>query len=386
MLDMLPVGACVISEELIVSDWNEKLVEWTGISKDQVIGSDLSTKFPNIREPRYYQRLQQVFATGMPVKYSAALHKHFLPVPVRHGLNDLAGEYMVQETEVRLCSRAPKLAMCTIQDFSFQFGQLGQLKQERAGLMKMKEQLERTNKRLQNRNEELDEFCHVASHDLQQPLERLINLCKLLENGSGKSLDNEGTRCLEGMLESSRHMRAIIIDLLALSRSGRSEPNIQVVSAEESANIAMELLEEKIRETRASIEFDTLPDVLGDVVLLAQIYQNLISNSLQFHGRMEAPRIQLTAEREGDYWRLGVKDDGIGLSQEEALRVFQPFQSFGQRGEASVGSGVGLTLCKNAVNRMGGEIAITSNQNEGCQVTFTVPAPTDHDLASEGAL
>lgn len=377
ILDMLPVGACVFSDDLVIEQWNNKLEEWTGFSRSEMIGTDLSDRFPNVREPRYFQRLKQVFDTGMPAKYSAALHKHFLPVPVRHGLNGLAGEFMVQETEIRLFSNEPKLAFCTIQDFSFQYGQVNQLKNERADLVQMKEQLERTNRRLRTRNDELDEFCHVASHDLQNPLAKLISLGQLLERGARNSLDFDGSQCLDGILDNSRRMRAIIIDLLALSRSGKAELDMDRVSTDESAKIALDLLASRISQRDAEIEIDKLPDVVGDVAMIARVYQNLISNSLSFTPDDRKPLIRLTAERDGAWWKLGVLDNGVGIEKDHFDEVFRPFQKLNSAKQNHDGSGVGLTICKKAINRMGGEISIDSELGRGCEVTFTLLAASD---------
>ena len=380
VLDFLPIGACVLSEDLKVHEWNLKLEEWTGLSKSEVIGSRLSDHFPNLLEPRYSGRLEQVFATGAPAKYSAALHKHFLQVPVRHGLDGIAGEFMVQETEVRLCSTEPKLAFCSIQDFSFQYGQVIQLKNERAELVAMQERLGRTNRRLRTRNEELDEFCYVASHDLQEPLNSLITIGQLMEQQSRELLDAQGLRCLDGMLDKSRKMRSIIIDLLALSRAGRTEPNTDRVSVKQAAEVALDLLDDKIYSHKAVVEFDNAlqgknsPQVIADEVLLAQVYQNLVANSLKFTPPNRKPVIRLTAERNGNWWQMGVEDNGQGIDEKNIEQVFRPFKRFSGGHDPDVGSGVGLTLCRKAIHQMGGQIEITSQPDVGSTVRFSLLA------------
>lgn len=380
VLEMLPIGACVFTEDLVVREWNQKLEEWTGLSKAEAIGYRLSDHFPNLLESRYSSRLNQVFSTGMPAKYSAALHKHFLPVPVRHGLNGLAGEFMVQETEVRLCSKEPKLAFCTIQDFSFQYGQVGQLKNERADLVATKEKLEQANHRLTSRNEELDEFCYVASHDLQEPLGRLITLGQLLEQNSRSKLDPQDLRCLDGMLGSTRQMRGILIDLLALSRASQMEPNLEPVCVRESASIALELLAKRIDERSAFVDLDMpynegdSPIVVADLMLLAKVYQNLVSNSLKFADPDRKPEIHLSAHKEGDWWKLGVTDNGCGIDEAIYDKVFRPFKRLASEEQLNEGSGVGLTICRNAIKRMGGDISIDSTPGKGCSVTFSLMA------------
>ena len=238
LCDLLPVGACILDDELSIHLWNAKLEEWTGLSKDEALGANLSTLFPNVKEPRYYDRLRQVFSTGMPATYSASLHKHFLPVPVRHGLKRLSGDQMVQQTEIRLYSQDPKLAFVTIQDVSFQYGQLGQLRQERLDLVAVKNKLEATNRQLKRRNAELDDFCYVASHDLQEPLRKIVSFGQLLEREYGDKIEGEGQKYLDFMSTASRRMRQLIGDLLVLSRAGQSELDLGVVSVSDCVDAA----------------------------------------------------------------------------------------------------------------------------------------------------
>jgi diguanylate cyclase (GGDEF)-like protein len=144
-LDLIPLGACVLDRELAVRAWNRVLIEWTGIPREEALGMDLTRRFPNLRAERFLIRLRQVFEEGVPVVYSSAIHRHFLPVPARHGP---PGTLMVQEARVRLLPGASSLALVTLQDVTSESLQLADLRRERARLVAAQESLQRMNERL----------------------------------------------------------------------------------------------------------------------------------------------------------------------------------------------------------------------------------------------
>ena len=140
-----------------------------------------------------------------------------------------------------------------------------------------------------------------------------------------------------------------------------------------------------VSESGASVHRHPLPTIIGDKMMLTQLYQNLIGNALKFCDRGK-PEIHLTAEQLGGAWTLGVKDNGIGLKPEYAERIFQPFQRLHSRSEYT-GTGIGLAICKKTVQRHGGEIYVESQPGEGAHFKFSListecesePCPTVSD-------
>lgn len=238
------------------------------------------------------------------------------------------------------------------------------------------EEVTRRTADLARKNQELDEFTYVASHDLQEPVRKLVSFSKLLEQDVGSELNEHATKDLKFIVDAAGRMRDLIQDLLALSRAGRSALQLEPVPLDQCVDQALESLDMRVRETHAEIVRDPLPTVTGDATLLTQVYQNLVGNALKFVEPGRPPRVHVTATRRGDAWVLGVEDNGIGIKTEYADRIFRPFQRLHNRGEYE-GTGIGLAICKKAVERHAGDIWVESRPGQGSHFQFTLSSPTE---------
>ena len=241
-----------------------------------------------------------------------------------------------------------------------------------------KEELRQSVDELRKKNQELDEFTYVASHDLQEPIRKLISFSKLLKEDVGADLSEDAEKDLGFIVDAAERMRELIQALLALSRVGRSAMQSEPVSLDECAELALCALQLRIDETGAEIVHHPLPWVNGDKTVLTQLYQNLIGNALKFVSERK-PVIELTAERDGETWILGVRDNGIGMKQEYADRIFKPFQRLHSRGEYE-GTGIGLAICKKSVSRHGGNIWVESEPDAGCHFKFALNYESELEL------
>jgi signal transduction histidine kinase len=228
------------------------------------------------------------------------------------------------------------------------------------------QQQQRLNRELALQNRELEEFAYVASHDLQEPLRKLVAFCGLLRRDLGDS--ERASRDLRFIEESATGMQKLVDDLLELSRTGRSGLKRELISLEVCALSAIDALQITIERTGAEIERDALPEQWGDPRLLTQLYQNLIGNALKFSGG-RPPKIRLTSKYEGQHWTLGVKDNGIGVPPQYAEQIFKAFQRLHARDEYE-GSGIGLAICRKTVERHGGKIWVESAPGEGSHFLF----------------
>lgn len=230
---------------------------------------------------------------------------------------------------------------------------------------------------LQERNQELDEFTYVASHDLQEPVRKLISFSKLLEQDLDDDLNPQAESDLHFIVDAAKRMQTLIQDLLTLSRAGRQALKSEPVDLQECADRAIDSLGLLVDESGAEIVVGKLPQVQGDETVLTQLYQNLIGNALKFTADRQST-IELTAEPDGNRWLLGVRDNGIGMKQDYAERVFQPFQRLHGRGEYE-GNGIGLAICKKTVLRHGGRIWVEAEPGEGCHFKFTLQGASETD-------
>jgi light-regulated signal transduction histidine kinase (bacteriophytochrome) len=151
---------------------------------------------------------------------------------------------------------------------------------------------------------------------------------------------------------------------------------IEPVRLKDCVDRALETLDLRVKETHATILADELPELSIDKTLITQLYQNLLGNALKFVPPGRQPRIRLSAARRDGQWELGVEDNGLGLKSEYAERIFKPFQRLHSRGEYE-GTGIGLAICKKAVERHGGAIWVESELGQGAHFKFTLPTSVE---------
>jgi signal transduction histidine kinase len=234
------------------------------------------------------------------------------------------------------------------------------------------ERLNEVNRDLLRRNADLDEFTYVASHDLQEPLRKIMSFSSLLERDLGSNLPEPAAKDLGFITSAALRMQVLVQDLLILSRAGRSAMHFEPVRLDDCVDDALDLLAAAIERSRAEIRRDVLPVVQGDRTSLTQLYQNLIGNAIKYC-QADHPIIRLTAERSGDRWLVGVHDNGIGIEEQYTPQIFLPFKRLHAQNEYE-GTGIGLAICRKVVERHGGEIWVRSKVGEGSQFFVTLNA------------
>ncbi len=226
---------------------------------------------------------------------------------------------------------------------------------------------------LSEANQELEQFAYAASHDLQEPVRTLVSFSTFLREDLGDELSPEAATDLEHITNAARRMQRLVRDLLALSRASRSALQMTEVALEDCVRDSLDALRERVTETGARVEQMQLPVVSGDRRLLTQLFQNLLSNAMKFQCGKETPAITIAARRQDSMWLVEVKDNGIGIEQEYADQIFAPFKRLHGL-EDYEGSGVGLAICRRAVERHSGRIWVESKPGNGSRFQFTLPA------------
>ena len=225
---------------------------------------------------------------------------------------------------------------------------------------------------LQRSNQELEQFAYVASHDLQAPLRTIVSYSQILEKRYHGRLDADADRFLGTIIGAGTRMRRLIQDLLAYSRVGRAQAPLSPVDAAAVARAAAAVLQEQADAAGGAVVIGELPVVLGDSGQLQELFENLIGNALKFRG-VEPPRVEVSAQREGSWWRLSVRDNGIGFEPGYREKIFEMFQRLHSQ-ERFPGTGIGLAICKKIVERHGGRIWAQSEPGKGSVFYFTLRA------------
>lgn len=233
------------------------------------------------------------------------------------------------------------------------------------------EQLRQTIDYLARTNTELERFAYVASHDLQEPVRSVVSFSQLLERRLGPRLNEDEREFLSFIVGSAKRMGDLVRDLLTYARMTNHRNLFAPVDLNGIARDVCANLRSLIDERQADLRIASLPTVNGDRIQLVELLQNLISNAIKFARPGTPPEIQIAARRDGRYWRLSIRDNGIGIEPEYFERIFIIFQRL-HTGQAYSGTGIGLALCKRIIEQHGGEIWVESTPGEGTTFFFTL--------------
>ncbi|SDM80668.1 PAS domain S-box-containing protein [Maricaulis salignorans] len=225
-------------------------------------------------------------------------------------------------------------------------------------------QLERT-------NAELDRFATVASHDLQEPLRKVAAFAGLIRRRYTGQLDEDGTRSLDYLVDAAQRMQRLIDDLLSYSRMSSQSLRLQPVDLDALMADVVDQLDAAISESGAQLEIAALPTIRADPLLMRQVLQNLVSNAIKYRGA-EAPHIEIRAHCDREAWTVSVTDNGIGIDPKFFEKIFAPFQRLHSR-EAYSGTGIGLAIVRQAVERHDGRIWVESAEGQGSRFCFSIP-------------
>ena len=226
-------------------------------------------------------------------------------------------------------------------------------------------------KKLSQKNEELEQFSYIASHDLQEPLRMISGFLKQIENKYNDKLDEKGKQYIYFAVDGAQRMHRIILDLLEYSRAGKIEAAKEKVDIN---NLFIEiniLFQRQIKEKGASISCTNLPVLFTYRTLIEQVFQNLISNALKYSETVNKLKISISSKDIGSHWLFAVEDNGIGIDPEYFKKIFVIFQRLHNKNEYS-GTGLGLAICQKVIDYLGGEIWVESNFGKGSIFYFTV--------------
>ena len=347
-------------------EWSEGLYILLGYSPEQANHS--SATFDLYMEHVHPDDLERVLA-NIPASLGAEE-----PNEIEYRVRTLSGqEKCVQSRSIYHAGDAtqpPKLTGCIVDITS--------IKRIGNQLMEKVEELKRS-------NSDLEQFAYVASHDLQEPLRKIVSFGERLEKKGKDTLDAEMGMYLDRILNATRRMQVMISNLLEFSRLTRTREGFEKTNLNKVINGALSDLELLIKQKNATINFGELPTIEAIPSQMAQLFQNLLSNSLKFTHSEVQPAISVSSEALGTaeqvnyglpsgraYVRLTFSDNGIGFNDEDSSRIFTIFQRLRGRSEYE-GAGIGLSVCKKVVENHGGIIMASGQSDVGATFTIILP-------------
>jgi signal transduction histidine kinase len=243
--------------------------------------------------------------------------------------------------------------------------------------------LEETNKALETSNHDLQQFASVASHDLQEPLRKILIFSSLLKDRQA-DLAPEFRKYLEKIMKSSKRMKSLIIDILNYSRLSANDTPMEYVDLDELVKELKEDFELLIEDKQAELIVDPLPVLYANKGQIRQVFQNIISNALKFSMPGKPPVIRVTSKRvaeksfssearaDGDFCLISIRDNGIGFDQQYVNNIFALFERLNSKDKYE-GTGIGLALAKKIIEKHKGIITGRSKEGEGAEFSFVLP-------------
>jgi light-regulated signal transduction histidine kinase (bacteriophytochrome) len=238
--------------------------------------------------------------------------------------------------------------------------------------------------RLESANRDLDRFAFMASHDLQEPLRKMLMFSDRLSHKYNNLLDDDGRMYIGRIQQAGERMQALIKDILLFSKTSIEKPTFVETDLNEVLTDVLSEMETTIREKDARIEADKLPQLCVNPVLMRPLFHNLISNAIKYSKKEVQPVVKIHSEYssgqngsdqkevKNKYCRIYFEDNGIGFEQKYSEHIFGMFKRLHIHSEFE-GTGIGLALCKKIVEEHNGFITARSKVNEGSVFIISLP-------------
>ncbi len=224
---------------------------------------------------------------------------------------------------------------------------------------------------LESKNQELEQFIYVASHDLQEPVRTIRSFVDLFNMDYADQIKDEGKLYLKFIKEASQRSERLIIDLLDYGRIGKKQ-EMQMVDLNKVLDDVLVDLSVRINEANAQVLSERLPVVVGFPTDLRLLFQNLIGNAVKFRKMDVTPEVRVSVKKNPSEFEFAISDNGIGIAEKHLDAIFIIFRRLHGKTEYE-GTGIGLAHCKKIVEQHGGQIWVSSVVGNGTTFYFTLP-------------
>lgn len=258
--------------------------------------------------------------------------------------------------------------MNLIDDISFLKQEIERLQDRIAGLENENKEL----RSLQKNNKELEQFAHIASHDLQEPLRMITGYTQLLAKRYADRLDDNALEFINYTLDGSKRMHQLLSDLLSYSRVMSRGGEFVKIDTDALAGSVVSSMKNELDKLGAEVNIEPLPDISGDPLQIKQLFYNLLDNAVKFRSAGNLKISIFSRKIKDGFCEFCIKDNGIGIAPEFHERIFSVFQRLHTR-EDYPGTGMGLAIAKKIVERHEGTIGVESEEGSGSLFCFSLP-------------
>lgn len=232
-------------------------------------------------------------------------------------------------------------------------------------------------------NIQLEQFSHIASHDLKTPLRTISSFTGLLKKKAIAKLSQSEVSYLVYIEKAVKQMDHLVNDLLIFSKVNSQKIDFRKFSLVDLLVDIIESLEEAISESGASISILELPDsIVADRSKLHRVLQNLIANAIKFVDLNEQPVITIAGSMSSTHYIITIADQGIGISEEFLQQIFEPYKQLHTKKKYD-GTGLGLSICKKIIEQHKGTMSVDSTLGEGSVFTIQIPLQVSELVAAD---
>lgn len=374
-------GVFVINKDYDILFWNNNLEHWTGLKAENVIGKKAYEVFPKLNDFIYRSRLKQTFDGGPPVVFSAQLHKSFMPV---NPFDRREKIYHIIVNAIPADNNNEYYAVFNIDDITELSQRISDFREMRDKALEeierrkqVESELRKSEENLKELNATKDKFFSIIAHDLKNPLNVFSSVSDLLEKMFDQITKEEQIYFIREINNSAKKLNTLLENLLNWSRSqrGKLEVNKEVFDFYYLGLITYETVKPNAESKRQILEFNVEPEkyfCYADRNMIEFVLRNLLTNAIKF--TPEGGIISVNCENLEDFVQVKVSDTGVGISEEDLQKLFRidiHHTTIGTSHEK--GTGLGLILCKEFVEKNGGTISVQSLLNVGTTFTFTIP-------------
>ncbi|RZJ65177.1 MAG: PAS domain-containing sensor histidine kinase [Flavobacterium sp.] len=373
VIDQTPAPTLVLmGDDLVIEQINVPMLQMIGQGED-AIGRPLIELLPELKGSYIWEQVLKVYHEGKHFDHPEVLVSHSRGGDIEDFYYNLSYRPLMEDGEI--------IGMIQVAvDVTEHVNARKKLEESESRYKKLSETLEQqVNDRttqLQRSNQDLQQFAHVASHDLKEPVRKVKMFASRLEKELEGKPEQPATQFIEKINVAADRMSTMIDGVLAYSTANADMQIPEMVNLNDVMKSIEIDLEVALHKTGGQIHYRDLPTLEGAPVLLYQLFYNLINNSIKFSRTGTQPIIDISSEivskDSGDFAQITLKDNGIGFDPEQAERIFEAFTRLNSKDKYE-GTGLGLSLCKKIVERHGGTIAAKGNAGQGAVFVIGLP-------------
>lgn len=369
--EYLPQGIFVINKNYEIIFWNKSLENLTGINRNRRIGSNLFETYPHLNLNKYKVRIKSVLEEGTNAIFSSQLHKYLIPVE-----KDIHNFYQHTIITPYYENNEIKYAIFNIQDVTDEVRRIMDYRKMRDLALVEVEERKRTEEALKKSNLDKDKFFSIIAHDLKSPFVSLLGFSEFLYKENEELSKDEIQEYSHYILDSSKKLFNLLENLLEWSRiqTGhlKFDPKRFVINS--ILRERVDLFKSNAYSKGIDLIFADIEDIeiLADENMIDTVIRNFISNALKYTATGGFVMVRLG--KKDDECIVSVKDNGMGMNETILNQLFKVEHVKSREGTAEEkGTGLGLVLCKEMINKNKGKIWVESTEGEGSKFSFSLP-------------